>query len=210
MDALKALELTARVTQSLRQIGAVGARGAANALSQLTGQEISISMPIAVMLPLVDLPDLFSPRELQELCVAVYVPFEGDAAGSLALLLRGDQAQTLLSLMGLPVEGDFDEMHLSALREVGNIVASAYLNALADLANMTILPSPPGLAHETIAAIIGSVAAQAMLHDEYGLVVQVRMSSPDHRLTPDMIMLPRPAALAAILSKLEASLDEAA
>ena len=30
----------------------VGARGAANALSQLTGQEISISMPIAVMLPL--------------------------------------------------------------------------------------------------------------------------------------------------------------
>lgn len=217
MTALESIDTTARVLESLRRIGAAGAEGGAHALSEMVGQDVQLYMPMVSMLPLIDLPRAYPPADLDRPCVAVYIPFGGDAEGAIALLLREKQRANLLRALDLPLDGDgepdepvtLSDMQQSALREVGNIVGSAYLNALADLGRMQILPEPPGLAEVSVAAVLGSVAAQAMQFDEYGLLIQVYMSLPDRNLLPEMLVLPRPAGLAAILDAISQGAAEA-
>ena len=40
----------------------------------------------------------------------------------------------------------FDEMDLSAMKEIGNIITASYLSALSSMTNLTILPSVPYIA----------------------------------------------------------------
>jgi len=212
MTILETLQMTARVMKSLQEVGKVGAEGGARALSDMLAQPVELSVPTVSMMPLIDLPHLYPPMDLERMCVAVYVPFAGDADGSLALILREQQASEMLQAIGLPPgePGMLDEMQQSALREIGNIVASAYLNALANVGNMQILPDPPGLAQETVAAVLGAIAADAMQYDEYGLIMNVHMSLPNQSITPEMLLLPRPAGLATILQRIGGWADEKA
>ena len=212
MTILETLQMTARVMKSLQHVGKVGAEGGAKALSEMLSQPIELSVPTVSMMPLIDLPHLYPPMDLERICVAVYVPFAGDADGSLALILREQQASEMLKAIGLPPgePGALDEMQQSALREIGNIVASAYLNALANMGEMQILPHPPGLAQETVAAVLGAIAADAMQYDEYGLIMNVHMSLPNQSITPEMLLLPRPAGLATILKSIGGWSDEKA
>ena len=212
MTILETLQMTARVMKSLQHVGKVGAEGGAKALSEMLAQPIELSVPTVSMMPLIDLPHLYPPMDLERICVAVYVPFAGDADGSLALILREQQASEMLKAIGLPPgePGALDEMQQSALREIGNIVASAYLNALANMGEMQILPHPPGLAQETVAAVLGAIAADAMQYDEYGLIMNVHMSLPNQSITPEMLLLPRPAGLATILKSIGGWSDEKA
>lgn len=210
MTILETLNMTARVMTSLREVGTVGAEGGARALSEMLGQPVELCVPTVSMMPMIDLPHLYPPMDLARMCAAVYIPFSGDVEGSIALILREHQAAGILEALGLPPgePGGLDEMQQSAVREIGNIVASAYLNALANVGNMQILPAPPGLAQETVAAVLGAIAADAMQYDDYGLVMNVHMSLPDHSVTPEMLLLPRPAALAIILQKIGGWTDE--
>jgi len=212
MTILETLQMTARVMKSLQEVGKVGAEGGAQALSDMLAQPVELSVPTVSMMSLIDLPYLYPPMDLERICIAIYVPFAGDADGSLALILRERQASGMLQAIGLPPgePGTLDEMQQSALREIGNIVASAYLNALANVGNMQILPDPPGLAQETVAAVLGAIAADAMQYDEYGLIMNIHMSLPDQSITPEMLLLPRPAGLATILQRIGGWSDEKA
>ena len=51
-------------------------------------------------------------------------------------------------------------MDLSALKEIGNIIASSYLTALSTLTNMKIQPSVPYIAVDMAAAILSVPAIQ--------------------------------------------------
>jgi chemotaxis protein CheC len=48
----------------------------------------------------------------------------------------------------------------SALKECGNILSGAYLNALADFMNLLLLPSPPLLAVDMASAVLSSAFLQ--------------------------------------------------
>ena len=43
----------------------------------------------------------------------------------------------------VPADKPFDEMELSALKEIGNIIAGSYLSALSSMTNLVISPSVP-------------------------------------------------------------------
>ena len=47
-----------------------------------------------------------------------------------------------------------NEINASTLKEVGNILASAYLNALGSLLHMTLIPSVPLLAYDMAGAVV--------------------------------------------------------
>ena len=57
----------------------------------------------------------------------------------------------------------FDEMELSALKEVGNIITASYLSALASMTNLTILPSVPYICVDMAAIEFGLVGDRALL-----------------------------------------------
>jgi chemotaxis protein CheC len=84
-----------------------------------------------------------------------------------------------------------DEIGLSALMEIGNIVGSSYINALAGMTGLAVEPTPPAAATDMLAAIVQSVLAEragtsdlALLLDS-NLVVEGEGCSISFLLVPD-------------------------
>ena len=74
------------------------------------------------------------------------------------LLQTGDKS--LISLNNLTDDyfsdyrEEFSEMDLSALKEVGNIIAASYVNAIAELTGLAIEISPPELSVDMVGSVL--------------------------------------------------------
>src|SRR3954449_11151358 len=144
LRSLKALQLDA-----LREVANIGAGHAATALSQMIGETIMISVPMINIARLEDVPPQVAGPD--EPVAAVLMQMLGDLTGRTLLVFPRRTAQRLASLLMRrpepdPMSEEFTEMDQSAIKEAGNILSSAYMNALSDFMGMMLLPSPPSLA----------------------------------------------------------------
>ena len=71
-------------------------------------------------------------------------------------LLPVDSSRALLNMImgGLRDTGEFGEMDLSALEEVGNILAGSYISSLSTMTGMDIKISVPALAMDMAGAVL--------------------------------------------------------
>jgi len=77
--------------------------------------------------------------------------------GMIMFLLHKDFAHMIINtLTGMELEnvGILDEFSSSAVREVGNIMAASYVNAIASLTGLLIDISPPDLCVDMVGAIL--------------------------------------------------------
>ena len=72
----------------------------------------------------------------------------------------------------LPQGTEFEEMGLSAMKEVGNIITGAYLNSLSTLTNLKIFPTPPALTIDMAGAILSVPAIQFGIYGDKILLIQ--------------------------------------
>ena len=94
------------------------------------------------------------------------------------------------------------EMQCSALKEVGNILASAYLSALGDLLRMTLIPSVPLLSMDRAEIVIGHALADFGEVSGMTLLLETEFFSSDERINSQFFLLPAPSSLNAILTSL--------
>ena len=140
-------ELKAFQLDALREVANIGAGHAATALSQMTSRRILISVPEVIAVQQDGLSRLLALAEGEQM-VVVTTSIMGDLTGETALTMGTGDAQRLCDflLQGESTsEGPLDSSDESTLKEVGNILASAYLNALANFMGMMLLPSVPEL-----------------------------------------------------------------
>jgi chemotaxis protein CheC len=85
--------------------------------------------------------------------------------------------------------------------EVGNILSSAYMNALAEFMGMMLLPSPPTLKVDSSAAVLAETHSRFGLEAEQALCVESEFLLPelDERLRGFFLLLPDAASLGVIL-----------
>jgi chemotaxis protein CheC len=198
---LSALELDA-----LRETGNQGAGRAATALSSLLGRPVGIDVPRASILRLEQLPGLLGGPE--KVVAATFFRVHGDAPGRLVLVLGEESLQPVLSTMlGRPlVPGEpLSPEALSALKELGNIICSNYLNAMADLVGFPILPSVPALAIDMASSVLESVAADAAQDGAQALLIENRFLETGYPVPLYLFYLPEPGALEALLAGLARS-----
>ena len=192
---LKALQLDA-----LREVANIGAGHAATALSQMTGQTIMISVPQINIAPLEDIPNQIGSEE--EPVVAVLMKILGDLTG-LALLVLPQP--TALRVAGLMMKRErvtaLGEIEQSALREAGNILSAAYLNALSEFMGMILLPSPPSLAIDLSDAVLSSTFLEIAQGADYVFCVETEfhLKELNESLRGFFLLLPDLGSLTAIL-----------
>jgi chemotaxis protein CheC len=153
----------------LCELANVGAGHAASALARLIRRPIRMSVPRVRMgtsatgeTPLAD-DDAW-----------IFFEVEGAMGGALVLRLPGSARHLVHELVGAGAASSHAE---SALREVGNILASHALSAVADLVGTRALPSLPSLVFDAtgpaLAAwrtrAVGRVCIETHLVDEAGL-----------------------------------------
>ena len=195
--SLKALQLDA-----LREVANIGAGHAATALSQMTGGTIMISVPQINIARLEDVPPQISGPE--EPVAAVLMNMLGDLTGRTLLVFPKPTAMRLSELMLRRPQGsskDLGELEQSAIKEAGNILSGAYMNALSDFMGLMLLPSPPSLAIDMSTAVLTTAYLQFGSDRDYVFCVESEFYMQDlqEKLRGFFLLLPDFASLQAIL-----------
>jgi chemotaxis protein CheC len=166
----------ARAVDRACELTSVGAGHAAGALATLLARPFEMRVPSArvVEAGAVD-TDLAAqlggdPRAWSGVLFDVH----GGLGGTLALLLPPVAREALLAIL-LGENAGIEPQAESALREVGNIVASHAVSAMGALLGTSVLPSPPQLEAEGAAsALAAAVAARAGEGSVLRIAVELR------------------------------------
>ena len=197
LRTLKALQLDA-----LREVANIGAGHAATALSQMIGGTIMISVPTINVSRLEEVPPQISAPE--EPVAAVLMHMLGDLTGRTLLVFPKPTAIRLSEMMLRRAQGtstDLGELEQSAIKEAGNILSGAYMNALSDFMGLMLLPSPPSLAVDMSDAVLTTAYLQFGTDRDYVFCVESEFHLQDigERLRGFFLLLPNYASLQAIL-----------
>jgi chemotaxis protein CheC len=200
ITSLKFIQLDA-----LRETANIGAGHAATALSQMTGSTIMIKVPAINIVQLEAIPAQFGEEE--EPVAAVMMHMLGDLSGRTLLVFPRPTVMRLAELMlRRPVGSStaLGELETSAIKEAGNILCGAYMNALSDFLGMLLLPSPPSLVVDMSAAVLTSAYAQFALDPDFVLCVESEFMLTDlgQTLRGFFLLLPDPASLQVMLRAL--------
>jgi chemotaxis protein CheC len=194
---LKAFQLDA-----LREVANIGAGHAATALSQMTGSTIMITVPTINITRLEDVPTQLEGEE--EPIAAVLMHMLGDLTGRTLLVFPQPTAVRLTALMLRRPVGpsrDFGTLERSAIKEAGNILAAAYMNALSEFLGMMLLPSPPSLVIDMSAAILTTAQLQFGGDRDHLMSVETEflLAEGNEQLRGFFLLLPDVASLQVIL-----------
>jgi chemotaxis protein CheC len=88
---------------------------------------------------------------------AIVLGVVGDMEATVVLLVSPADAARICTMLGVDADS---ELGLSALQEIGNILGSSYVNALAGMTGLNVEPTPPSAATDMLAAIVASVLAE--------------------------------------------------
>ncbi len=130
----------------LKEIGNIGSGSAANALSQMLGKTVTMRVPDVSVLDYQHVIEQMGGPE--KVITGILVHLNGDIQGMIMFLLEDSFAQVVLSTF-LGKENVF-----SAIKEMGNIMAGSYLQAIGTLTGLTIDMSVPAMTVDMMGAIM--------------------------------------------------------
>ncbi|MFA9463813.1 MAG: chemotaxis protein CheC [Velocimicrobium sp.] len=175
----------------LREIGNIGAGNATTALSQLLNSKIDMKVPLVELLGFQELPDIIGGAE--NLIVGILLTLEGDTDGMMMFMLEKESAHHIINILlqkDLQSFDDFSEMDLSALSEIGNIIAGAYLSSISTLTNLTITSSIPYMSIDMAGAILSVPAIEFGKVGDKALVIKTQISENNQEVNGYFVLIP--------------------
>lgn len=159
------------VIDVLREVGNIGAGNAATALAKMISQKVDMNVPKVNVLEFSEVPEILGGAE--EEVVGILFKLEGDLEGTIMFLLNMDSAKSLIDLLmpGMG-SGEIDEMAISALQEIGNILAGSYISSLSTLSKLNIQISVPSLSLDMAGAILSVPAIHFGLVSDKILIIE--------------------------------------
>ena len=186
----------------LREIGNIGAGNATSAIANMLGMKIDMNVPNVRLMEVSKLGLAVGAED--ETIVGIFLEVENDIEGSMMFLLDIPSARYLvnkLMMMDTPNDQPFGEMELSALKEVGNIIAGSYLSALASLTGLVIAPSIPYIAVDMAASILSVPAIEFGQFGNNALLIQTEICA-DVQINGYFILMPEQDSYEKILTSL--------
>jgi chemotaxis protein CheC len=188
----------------LKEIGNIGAGNATTALSQMINSKIDMKVPNVELLEFKELSDIVGGAE--NLVVGILFTLEGQIDGMMMFMMDMTAARNLVNLLMGSMEedqlGEFTEMELSALNEIGNIIAGAYLSSLTILTNILITSSVPYMAIDMAGAILSVPAIEFGKIGDKALLIETEFGDENNAVNGYFILIPTLESYGAILSSL--------
>jgi chemotaxis protein CheC len=182
---------------ALRELANIGSGTASTALSTMLGRSVDISVPNARALPFADAVEAAGPQEQD--VTGIVLGIVGDMDGTVLLLVPPADADAMCRMLG--VEPD-DEYALSALGEIGNVVGTSYINALAAMTGMRIEPTPPGTATDMLGAIVQSVLAGHAHAGDIALMLDSNLTVEGEDCSISFLLVPEQGGVDELLTRL--------
>lgn len=189
---------------ALKELGNIGAGSAATALSQLIGKDIGLSVPGVVVIPVEEITKIASAQN--KIVAAVYMRVFGEIKARTLMVFPQDKVLLLLDMImrrPLGETREFGETEQSAMKEIGNIIISAYLNAIAKFIGLNSVPSVPALAIDMVEAIFETISAELTETSREAIFIETTMIESTTNLTCNIFLIPDEEAMKKILEALD-------
>ena len=186
----------------LREIGNIGAGNAVTALSTMVAKRVDMEVPKVNIVEFKDVAELIGGPEVQ--VAGIYFRVFGDLSGSIMFLIDKNSSKLLANLlMGKDDNvSQLSEMELSALQEIGNILAGSYLSALSSLTGLTINVSVPSLAIDMAGAIMSVPVALFGQVGDHVLLIETQFIEGSNHVKGNFFLIPDEESFEILLKSL--------
>lgn len=187
----------------LREIGNIGGGNAATALSSILTGRVDMSLPELRIVGVNEISMLLGGPERE--VVGILVPMDNDVKGMLLFLLDKKFTHLLINvLLDKKIESfeNINEMDMSALKEIGNILAGSYINAICTLTGLDIKLLPPDIAIDMVGAILNYPAEQFGAMGDKVLYIEENFFSQEESIKSHLLIMPELDSLEIMFKRL--------
>lgn len=194
------LDMTPMQLDALREVGNIGAGNAATALSQLLNRKVDMTVPAVNIVPF---NEVFDTAGTEKVVMGIVVRVLGDTPGNILSILEKETAFKIIETLTGETSEEITEMGRSVLCEVGNIISSSYMNAIAKFTNLAIIPSVPAVAWDMLGAILSTVFIESGQFDEQVLDLETKfLQNKEDEISGHFYYIPMPGSLEKMLNTL--------
>lgn len=175
-------KLTTIQKDVLREIGNIGAGNATTSMSQMIQKEITMEVPSVKVVTINEMMELIGGPE--KLIVAIFFRIQGEITGTVYFILTLDEAQFFIDQMTqmnqlklIDVNNQLNEMAMSVLQEIANILTGSYLTAIADFTNLRMLPSVPYISVDMAAATLVTGLLELQAVTDHTIIINTKIQS---------------------------------
>lgn len=161
MSKIDLNELSSAQYDVLKELGNIGAGNATTALAQMINKRVDIGAPQVRLVDFNQVSTIIGSEE--DIMVGILIMLSGDVSGMMMFMMEHVVARKLVNILMCKEDNDemlFDDVELSAVMEIGNIIAGTYLRALSDMTNLEIEVSVPLLQIDMAGAILSVPAIE--------------------------------------------------
>ena len=191
---------------TLREIGSIGTGNAATALSTLLGREVRITLPEVRIMGYNEAIEWIGGPEA--VTAGVLVKMSGDMGGIMLSVQKLELVNIILeAMLGQSIQGyeDLAELEQSALIEIGNIMISAFVNALSGLAGIQVNLTVPAFAVDMQGAILAVPMAEYGGMSDYLMTIGGNFVCDGKEVPSHLLLSPDLRSLNFLLRKLGVS-----
>lgn len=187
---------------ALMEVLHIGTGQAANALSQMLSQKVIINVPNIQLVPLEQVSARLGGHDRH--VVGLYFRIDGDLGGRILIIFQKDYGHKMASiLMGEKIEEKIlSDMNQASMMEMGNIIANSYLNGLAGLLDMKLMPSVPFYAEDMLGAVIDCLLIEIAQVADHALLINTELLVENENIKGSFLVFPDKKFLGEIYKKL--------
>jgi len=164
-----------------------GAREVASNITTLTGIETEVEVRRLNFASLEAIPEEID----DEMLVGVAHELDGNPSGYLLFLFDERSAREVVeATVPSPPDDEFGDLGVSAIKELGNIMASGFIDGWANVLNTTIDHSPPEYIHDYGAAVIDPVVIHLGENQEFAFVFDTVIRADDREFDCSIYAIP--------------------
>ncbi|ESP89521.1 chemotaxis protein CheC [Candidatus Halobonum tyrrellensis] len=185
---------------AFNQLTKRGTQSAAENITMMTGTPTDVDVSRLRFVPVEDVPSEVG----DETVVGTVFELQGLPSGYLAILFDEPSAKAVAGGM-IPTETDdgIGEMERGALRELGNIMTSGFIDGWANVLGTSIEHTPPQFVHDMGAAVMSPIVSQLGRTQEHAFIIDSTIRTPDEGVRCDIYALPDQRELAAALDGID-------
>ncbi|QEK12251.1 chemotaxis protein CheC [Crassaminicella thermophila] len=174
----------------LKEVGNIGAGNATTALAVMLNRKIDMNVPKVEILEFNEVVELLGGADVP-IC-GVYFHVDGDLTGNIMFMLTMDSSKLLANMLLFKENKTkaLDEIEQSALKEIGNILSSAYISSLTTLTGLNMKISVPSLSMDMAGAILSVPIIQYGQVGDKVLVIETEFNEGDNDIKGFFFLIP--------------------
>ncbi len=187
----------------LKEIGNIGQGNAASALSSVLNEGINIAVPDIKILNFNEVVNFLGGPE--NLAIGLLVGLSDDINGMMLCIMQLPFVHHIeKAVFGKNITdlSSLDEMDISFVTEVGNILTSSYVNAISSMTGINITLSVPQLSIDMVGAILSVPAVEFAQVGDKVLFIDDSFIINGGEIKSNMILVPELSSLTTLFSRL--------